>query len=127
MGDAPCEDDPSIADDEILWRYVHQTQLTTDNLTGRVKPASGAFRDKHMSVDVASMTSIPIAQARNPGKFIAKFAAADVRKFGKYVTHAIDPDPENPAHAVVCPKLSQSEARILSDQVGVWVLAPQGE
>jgi len=30
-----CVDDPSIADSEILWRYVHPTQITLDRSTGQ--------------------------------------------------------------------------------------------
>lgn len=120
--DAECVDDPAIGDAEVLWRYVHPTQLTRDKQSGRIRPASGAFIDKagRMSVDLASMTSTESAHARNPRKFIAQFTAGTVRAFSKKVTQAIDRDPANPAHAVVCPKLTASEARVLAGRNDIW-------
>ncbi len=126
MLDDECIDDPAIADAEILWRAIHPTQLIRDKLSGRIKPTSGAYRDQtgRMSVDIASMTSLPDSQARSPGKFISQFAAQLVRKAGKCVTQKLDPDPNNPAHAVVCPKLSVAEARVLAELPDAWIAPP---
>jgi hypothetical protein len=123
--DIDCVDEPAIADNEMLWRAVHQTQLTRDH-AGRIKPQSGAFRDAlgRLSVDIASLTRIEEFQLRNAGKFAAQFLVRTVRDLGKCVTNRVDIDPANPAHAIVCPKLSAKEARILSDAADIWVQPP---
>ena len=41
----------------------------------------------------------------------------------KCVTQKLDPDPDNPAHAVVCPQLTKSEARLLASSGG-WADPP---
>ena len=126
MEQGECVDDGTILGTEILWRFVHPSQLTRDKLTGRVKPTSGAFRESShkMSVDIASMTCLADARRRNPGKFTARFSVETVRGFGKSVTQKLDPDPDNPAHAIVCPKLTPTEARGLSDALNVWADPP---
>ena len=124
MPDEECINDPTISNDEILWRYVHSNRLCTDQKTGRIKPQSGVFRDTRMSVDVASQTTLENARARNPEKYIAQVKAAYIREVGKNASQLIDPDPQNPAHATICPKLSPSEAKKISVSEDVWILAP---
>jgi hypothetical protein len=124
-----CVDDPSINANEVLWRYVHPTQVTLDQASQCWRPKSGAFVDRsgRMSCDVSSQTSLASAQQRNPGKFIAQFTVETVRKMGKRVTQKLDVDPDNPAHAVVCPKLTVSEARRISGLSDVWAFSPPAD
>jgi hypothetical protein len=120
-----CIDDPAIADGEILWRYIHQTQVTRDRTSGRLRPKSGAFIDnQRMSVDIASLTSIESARLRNPRKFTAQFTARLMRDMQKCVTQQLDRDPDNLAHAVVCPQLSPSQARRIANRQDIWADAP---
>jgi len=79
-----------------------------------------------MSVDVASQTTLAALQKREPRKGVAGFTAGVVRKMTppKCVNPKLDPDPNNPAHAIVCPKLSVTEARQLAQDPAIWVYCP---
>jgi hypothetical protein len=122
--DLECIDDPSIIGSEILWRYVHPRQVITDPRTGLRRPISAAFIDRRMSVNISSQTSLDVMRRRMPDNFIAGFPASAVRELGKNVTQKLDIAPENPAHGVVCPKLSNGEARKLAMREDVWVHPP---
>jgi hypothetical protein len=126
MAEDWCVDDPVIAHTEILWRAVHPTQVTVDHITGSFRPKSGAFRDANhrLSIDVSSQTVIADTCGRNPGKFIAQFTVKEVRDLGKKVTQSVEREPNNPAHGIVCPKLSGAEARIIANRENAWVHPP---
>jgi len=44
-------DEVAIADDAGLLRRIHPDQVIDDKNLGRVRPSSGAFRDRELSVD----------------------------------------------------------------------------
>lgn len=124
-------DDPAIRNEDVLWRFVHPSQLHFDPQMQRVRPKSGAFIDGNtgeMSVDVARLTSLGVVRQRNPKHGIAKFTAGEVRTMEtKYVvcSDPILPDnaeqvPPNPAHAVVCPKMKVRDAQKLATSETVW-------
>jgi hypothetical protein len=50
-----CENDPSIADEERLFRRVHLKQIVKDEDTGLARISSGAFRDKDLSVNIEAI------------------------------------------------------------------------
>jgi len=113
-------DDPTINGSEVLWRAVHPTQLTRDESSGNWRPTSGAFRDSdsEMSVDLASLTDLNSFRARNPARSVARFRVSVVRAMGKIVVR--DPIEGNPAHALVCPKLTAGQARSISTLEDIW-------
>jgi hypothetical protein len=126
MPDVDCVDDPAIANTENLWRYFGKVGIVRDRITGHLRPMSGMLIDDRMSVDIASQTTLAQGKTRNPDKWPLQFAVAAVRTFGKCVTQKLDPDPDNPAHAVVCPKMSKAEARTLASQ-SEWAEAPPND
>ena len=109
---------PPVGDDELLWRYIHPTQITRDKQTGVWRPRSGAFIDTEMSVDRASLTTLERARQNRPLHSIAEFAARYVRTLGKNVRP--DQLPDNPAHAIVSPQLTKTEARQLAMRSDIW-------
>src|SRR5258706_6919968 len=123
MTEKPCVDDPSIADAEILWRFIHPNQLTLDKQTNRWRPKSGAFCDAAVSDDVSSRTTLAAVQAKKPGHSIARLHASDIRqkKFRIVDDRLVD----NLAHAFVCPKMSEAIARSFATREDIWeYLAP---
>lgn len=49
------EDDPSVLDDERLFRRIHLKQIVKDEDTGLARVSSGAFRDSELSVNIESV------------------------------------------------------------------------
>ena len=49
------QDDPTIADEERLFRRIHLVQLVKDDDTGLARVSSGAFRDRELSVNLESV------------------------------------------------------------------------
>lgn len=120
MSSSLRRDDPRIFDEERLWRLVHERVIERagDSWT----PMSGAFIDRNhgeMSVDVASRTSLEQALAGRPNHSVAEFTAGFDRSMGYMVV--LDPTPDNPAHALVCPQMTKSHARMLARCEGIWV------
>lgn len=93
-------DDPTIGDDEILWRRVDPADIVTDHNTGRQRSSSAAFLTEQMSVHIASLTSLEAVLTRYPHVRIAAFGAEDARNLGCVVARA--PTPDDPSHALVC-------------------------
>ncbi len=108
-------DDTSIGDDEILWRRFHPTQMAPDEPIEELTASSGVFRDKEMSVHIASLTSLPIVRAKYPEHGIVSFTAAAARAEGLVVVR--DPIPEDESHALVCrsdgTKITKTQAKAL--------------
>lgn len=93
-------DDETIPDDELLWRRVLPSQIVADEETGRLRPSSAAFRPSDsMSVSIASMTSVQVELEKTPEQSLAEFAVGFCRSLGCSVVR--QPEPENPAHALV--------------------------
>ena len=144
-----CRDDPAIAGDERLWRMIHPSQLKPDpNSQCKWTPVSGAFVDQQgeMSVDRASLRkSVAETVKLKPYNHVAEFTAREVRDLGYHVYPAptrmcrkcgvdigegdhpcphcgeLDQIEPNPSHAIVCPKLTRSAARKISERPDVLV------
>ncbi|HLQ47075.1 MAG TPA: hypothetical protein VK137_20195 [Planctomycetaceae bacterium] len=122
--------DPAIEDSDELWRCVHVKQLEHDPQSGLWRTQLGTFIDRNtgeLSVDVARRTTLEAVRSRRPGKSIVAVTAAAFRRLGYRVCS--DPVPAdnadrlsaNPAHAVICPKITTAHARELATQHAVWV------
>jgi hypothetical protein len=75
-----------------------------------------------MSVDVASLTTQDKTLAAYPDDGLAQFPARLPRSLSLKVF--IDPTPTNPAHAIICPKATDSKARQMQKGATV-LLAPK--
>ena len=123
-------DDPTIRNEDELWRFVHPKQVYFDPQLNRFRPQSGVFIDRsdEMSVDVARLASLESARQRLPEHSIAQFTAGEVRgmeaKYRVYSDPILPDNPEqeppNPAHAVVCPQMKNRDAQKLATSETVW-------
>jgi hypothetical protein len=116
-----CHDDPSVCNDEKLWRRVHGQLVRDEQIPGGWRPMSGVFVDSigEMSVNRAHLSTIAHTVAESPGCHIAELAASEVRELG-YNVYA-DPLENNPAHAIICPKMKDSHARKLAKRPRILV------
>ena len=97
------EDDPSIADEERLFRRIPRTWIDWDD-DGRAAISSAAFKDEELSINIESVMvrdGRPPADAirEYPGYGLAAITAAHARSLSQAVSS--DPIPEEPAHGVV--------------------------
>lgn len=106
------DDDPSITDDDIVWRRVARIFQERDAAGKLTEIQSGAFADSSdgtpMSVDLASVAGdVRVTAASDAGCVVVALSVGDLRALGLKVCRApIGPnDPsghaENPAHAYV--------------------------
>ena len=118
-------DDPSVSDNERLWRRVHPSDIIRDPESEELRPTSAAFRPSdEMSVDIASLTTPEAVLSNYPHHSLIEFTAGIARKEGCVVVR--DPLPDNPSHALVCGKnpegrLTKSQAKKIQ-QSSMWVI-----
>ncbi len=123
-------DDPSITDDEILWRRVRRDWTTTSE--GVFRPTSQTFKDRksfELSVHIARMTSVEMIRANYPGEGIAAISAGLVRSLGDYKL-VRDPilneplTPDDPSHALICPAPNKGSHASTLARKARWVIEP---
>ncbi len=117
------EDDPTIPDDERLWRRIAPNQLKPIDGTG-FEISSAAFRDKtgDLSVHLASLTTRERVLASWPAFSLAELRAAVPRSLEMKVVR--DPLPEDPSHALVCPYATKRQAKELARRSTLVVTVP---
>ena len=115
-------DDESVDDETVLWRRIPPWGL--DRSGGL---ASSNFVDKdrgELSVALAAMTTLDSLLEGHDGFGVVAFRAGDARSLGdppgRYVVRRA-PSAEDPAHTIICPKLSRGDARKLRD-ASEWVV-----
>lgn len=98
------QDDPSIADDAVLWRGVSRRWLVWDSNRNEARPSSAVFKTDEMSVLLADCVQ---RGGRTPESVLASFdavalvslTAGSVRAESQVVRR--DPEPDEPCHALV--------------------------
>src|ERR1039458_4412727 len=85
------EDDPSIADEERLFRRIPRTWINWDD-RGNAAVSSAAFRDEELSVALESVMARdgrpPVDAIRNyPGYGLAAITAAHARSLNRLEEH----------------------------------------
>jgi len=107
-----------IADADDLYRRIHPSQVKDG------RPTSAAFKDHHLSVDVARLTIPDRSLSGYPSHGLASITAGHARSLGQDVFH--DPRVTSPAHALVegtkTPRIGRSLARSAT-----WVLLPPND
>jgi len=91
-------DDPTIGDDEALWRRIAPSQIRVDE-NGQEEPISGAFNGTEISVHIASLTTRQAVQARYAHHRIVALTAGDARAAGYAVKR--DPQEDDQSHALI--------------------------
>ena len=124
--DLPLQDDPSIPDQEQLYRAIHPLHMMDDGIS------SAAFNcgREHVSVDRSSLsTPSETLQRLQNCKGVAQITTGRVRKVTR-IGVASDPKDDNPAHALIIRDPSMSHgawkkaARALAKSC-TWALPPQ--
>lgn len=123
-------DDPTILDDAALWRRIPPQHFVPDPNLGVVRPSSAAFEDSPdgspMSVFLAEIVEKTGRKADDTlvghaGYALSAFTAGLARHCKQGV--ACDPEPAEPAHAVVFGKKTKSISRTLA-KGSEWVIPP---
>ena len=125
-------DDPTIDNDDWLWRRVrNRPQWYAQNPDGTYRLSSVVFLDTYtneVSVDLAKLTTQEFALRVDADDGLAQIKAKLPRSLQHVVT--ADPEPDNPAHALICPPLTlsqgqrKSSARLMA-QAAEWLVMPQ--
>lgn len=104
----PRPDDPSIGNDERLWRRVHPTWIEIDPESGQPDVSSAVFATREeVSVALAASTTTELFLRDNLGHSVIEFTAGAARAAGCTVVR--DPLPDDPAHALVCGQKSHGQ------------------
>lgn len=130
MSPRHLEDDATIPDTSDLWRRIHPTWIIYDENLKSWRPTTQAFNDDSeggpMSVVLApevlasGRTSKDIL-ARFTGYSLAAISAALARELDQGIKR--DPEPEEPAHAVVVGKKTSSVRKTFSRKAR-WEIPP---
>ena len=124
------EDDATIPDDSDLWRRIHPDWIVYDENLKAWRLSSQAFNDDSeggpMSVVLAPEV---LASARTPMDILARFRgyslaavrAALARELSQGIKR--DPEPDEPAHAVVVGKKTSSVRKSFSRRAR-WEVPP---
>jgi hypothetical protein len=116
-------DKVAIADDAGLLRRIHPDQVIDDKNLGKIRPSSGAFKDRELSVDAEPILhkqglDWTFSLRNHTGFSLVRFPAHEARALGLQVVH--DPEPDNVAHTLVV----GTKSRRLADhfvRVSDWV------
>jgi hypothetical protein len=119
-------DDPTIPDEAELWRRIPAWHFYYDPNLQRVRPASSAFDDDDdgspMSVVLAAESAGPDSVlAGHTGYALAAFTAELARQCNQGVVR--DPLPEEPAHALVFGRKTDSVKSRFAKR-STWVVPP---
>ena len=122
----PPRDDPTIGDNEVLWRRVPPTPkyIVLDENTGLHKLSSAAFRDADMSVVLASeAVTLDSIRQGHEGFGVVAITAGLARALRQGMVR--DPVEGEPAHALVVGEKPGSVRRALA-KVARWTHRPPG-
>jgi hypothetical protein len=123
-------DDPTIADDAVLWRRIPPWHVIFDANLGRPRPSKAAFEDHPNGSPMSVVLAEEVARSGRAAADVLRghedFALAAItaglaRERNQGV--ARDPVPEEPAHAVVFGRKTESVKRALA-RGSQWVLPP---
>ena len=119
-------DDPTIHNEDVLWRRIHPRWVKPDEKIGGVRLTSEAFQN---SSDGSPMSVVLAKEHGNPeavlegheGYSLASITACLARENCQGI--ARDPTQENPAHALVFGKKTEATSKKLA-RGAEWVVPP---
>ena len=124
-------DDTTIADEEALWRRIPPGWIVSDSNQGGVRPSSQAFHDNAdgspMSVFLEKVMRqigrVPDDALRGHEHFSLATITAGLARACKQGV-AKDPEPDQPAHAVVFGKKTKKGVCRKLAEGSEWVIPP---
>lgn len=125
------EDDPTILDDDLLWRrIVNNPNMVKIEPNGKIRPSSAAFLDGYtgeVSVHLARLKSLEKIQLDKSDVGVVEINAGYPRSLGQ--TIVTDPTDNDPSHTLICPpdkpaKQRKIDARLMAEH-SRWLLFPQ--
>lgn len=122
-------DDPSILDEDRLFRRVQQNQLV-EMPDGKARPSSAVFKQTEMSVNIESLMrqqGRPPEETltQYPDQYLTAIVAAEVRAKGYPIVKDTEP-PNDPAHGLVPGEKKKSFANHMA-RTCVWIVPPPEE
>jgi len=130
MNEAAPPDDPTIADDAVLWRRVPRHHFIPDQNLGRMRPTSAAFEDhpngSPMSVLLQDLVLASGRTAESVLPSREEFALASITAgFARSCNQGVvrTPQLDEPAHADVVGNKTESVRKRLAKEAR-WVVPP---
>lgn len=128
------DDDPTILDEDTLWRRIPHWHFVVDENIGGVRPSSAAFADDAETGDPMSVVlGDEVLEAhRRPEDILAGLEGfamvAFSTGFARSQKQAVarDPTPSEPAHALVVGKKTGSVRKAFAKNCE-WVIPPPPE
>jgi hypothetical protein len=125
-GNAP-QDDPTIPDNDRLFRRVRRNQLFTEG-DGTKRPTSAVFKNPELSVNIESLM---FQQKRPPedtltgypGDCLTSVTAGQVREHEYPIVKDCEP-PNDPAHGLVLGKKTNTFANAMV-RAHQWIVPPE--
>ena len=122
------QDDPTIANEDRLFRRIPLWQLVKDDDTGLARISSGAFKEEELSVDIESVLA---SEGRTVDTCVhdhARFklvsiTAGEARRYEQAVCR--DPKPEDAAHGLILGKKSKKKIHEGLRGSARWVVPPE--
>ena len=115
-------DDPSISDDEIVLRRVHESFVVLDENVHRKRPSTLAFKqggaDGLVSVYLNVETRPDAVVVEGPEPFLASIRVGALRELGLGVVR--DPDSGGPGHCVITGRKTKGTLNRIV-QAAAWV------
>jgi hypothetical protein len=123
-------DDPTINDDDLLWRrIVNKPEWVSRNSDGSWRVSSAAFIDRYtgeVSVHLARLTTQEKVLASRPDDGIVEIFAGLPRSLGLILVY--DPTDNDQSHSLICSRIGgsikKSDARKLADAAR-WLVKPR--
>jgi hypothetical protein len=125
------EDDPTISDNDFLWRrIVNNPHMTKVDSEGKLRPSSAAFLDGYtgeVSVHLARLTTLEKVLLDKPKVGVVEINAGYPRSLDHKIVR--DPTETDPSHTLICPpdkspKQRKIDARLMAAH-SRWLQYPQ--
>jgi hypothetical protein len=122
-------DDPTILDQDRLFRRVHLRQIVKDDDTGQARVSTSAFKDRELSINIESvlLENVETAEAclRNYRTHkLVSFTAGQARTLMQTVSRDPEP-PDNLSHGLVCGSKSSRRVHEGLRDFATWVIPAQ--
>lgn len=129
MADGEFSDDPTIADEAVLWRRVHYENYVDDQNLGRRRPTSHAFGDSRdgspMSVFLAAaFEDSQVALAGHDRWGLVSITAGLARECGQRIVPDRAPNAPSSHVYVVGPKPNRVRQRLAKGDIDVVLPMP---